>query len=46
MFHGRKKQALKEPTAEEIKTNSEKLEKIIIINKQMLLKRSQKDYSS
>jgi len=45
MFHGRKKQAAKQPSEEEIKANSAKLEKIMIINKQMLKKRNEQDYS-
>lgn len=46
MFHGRKKQALKVPTEEEVKANAEKLEKIVIINQTMLKKRAEKDYSA
>ena len=45
MFHGRKKQAAKQPSEEEIKANGAKLEKIMIINKQMLKKRNEQDYS-
>ena len=45
MFHGRKKQAAKAPTEDEIKANAAKLDKIIIINQQMLKKRNAHDYS-
>jgi geranylgeranyl transferase type-2 subunit alpha len=45
MFHGRKKQAARQPSEEEIKANGAKLEKIMIINKQMLKKRNEQDYS-
>lgn len=46
MFHGRKKQAVKVLSEEEKSANAQKLEKIIIINQQMLIKREQKDYSA
>ena len=46
MFHGRKKQAVKVLSDEEKIANAQKLEKIIIINQQMLIKREQKDYSA
>jgi hypothetical protein len=32
MFHGRKKQAIKVPTEDEVKANQEKLSKIVTIN--------------
>ncbi len=40
MFHGRKKQATKVPTEEEVQANLDKLSKIVVINQQMLLKRT------
>jgi geranylgeranyl transferase type-2 subunit alpha len=45
MFHGRKKEAQKVPSAEEIAKNQEKLDKIVQINKQLLKKRAEMDYS-
>jgi geranylgeranyl transferase type-2 subunit alpha len=45
MFHGRKKQAYKAPTEDEVRQNKEKLDKIVLINKQILKKRAERDYS-
>lgn len=45
MFHGRKKQTQKPISEEEKAANATKLQKILIVNQQMLAKRESKDYS-
>ena len=45
MFHGRKKEAFKQPTPEEIQATKDKLEKIVLINTTMLAKRNAKEYT-
>ena len=44
MFHGRKKVAVKPPTEEEKAASNAKLTKIMAVNKQMLVKRANKEY--
>jgi len=45
MFHGRKKEAYKPPTPEEVQATQEKLDKIVLINTTMLEKRKAKEYT-
>ena len=45
MFHGRKKEAFKAPTPEEVQATQEKLDKIVLINTTMLAKRNAKEYT-
>ena len=44
MFHGRKKEHAKKQTDEEIKAAEAKLQKIMTVNKKMLMKRANKEY--
>jgi geranylgeranyl transferase type-2 subunit alpha len=44
MYHGRKKQAKEELTAEQKKEIESKLQKILLINQTLLKKRANKDY--
>lgn len=45
MFHGRKKEAFKQPTPEEVAAAKDKLNKIVLINTTMLAKRNAKEYT-